>query len=298
MKQLDNNLIISFTDDQSQAQELAKQAGINYAAINVHHFPDGESKVTLPSPLAEHVMVYQSLDNPNNKLIELILVAKGARKQGVKSVTLISPYLGYMRQDKAFHEGEVVSQQVIGHLLAQYFDNILTVDAHLHRISELSQAIPCKKAINITATSPMADYLHHHIESPFLIGPDGESEQWVDDIAQQDDLDYRIATKTRLGDKSVQINLPEADYQGRHIVLVDDVASTGKTLLAAAKELKEYKPASISVLVTHALFVDDAMSQLRAVGVDNIWSCDSITHSTNVISLAGFLAENLKQFIV
>jgi len=297
MTHFENTLLISFTDNQKQAQELAQKAGIKYQPIALHHFPDGESKISLPQPLADHVMIYQSLNQPNDKLIDIILVAEGLKNQGVKTITLISPYLCYMRQDKAFHQGEVISQQVIGILLAQYFDNVLTVDAHLHRISHLSQAIPCKKAINITATKPMADYLHHHLEDPFLIGPDGESQQWVANIAQLDNLDYRIANKIRLGDKSVQIDLPKANYQGRHIVLVDDVASTGKTLLAAAEKLKPYKPASISVLVTHALFVGDAQSQLRAMGVNNIWSCNSIEHSTNVISLADLLAKNLEQFI-
>jgi len=294
---INNVLLVSFADYQPQAQRLAKQAKLAYSLIELHHFPDGESKVTLPTTLAKHVVLCQSLNNPNSKLIELIMAAEGLKKQGIETLSLVAPYLSYMRQDKAFNQGEVVSQHVIGNLLTHYFDNVLTVDAHLHRISHLAQAISCKKAINVCATEPIANFLNQHIESAFLIGPDAESEQWVSAIAQHNQLDYRIANKIRLGDKSVQINLPKGDYHGRHIVLVDDVASSGKTLLEAASKLKVYQPASISIVVTHALFLGDAIEQLKRVGVKNIWSCDTITHPTNVIILDSFLADNLQPIL-
>ncbi len=290
-------LLLSFPEYHQQSFRLAQACDLPYAKINIHYFPDSESKITLPSQLADHIILCRSLNDPNEKLIELIMVAASARSQGVTTISLIAPYLSYMRQDKAFHAGEVVSQHVIGDLLAHYFDNILTVDAHLHRINQLSQVIPAKKAINITATDPMAHFIQQNINQPFLIGPDSESEQWVADIAAHYQMDYRIASKERYGDASVKINLPEADYQGRNIVLVDDVASTGKTLLAVAQQLADYSPASISILVTHALFVDDAVSQLQQAHVSNIWSCDSIPHKTNRIFLANLLANNVTNFI-
>ena len=99
----------------------------------------------------------------------------------------------------------------------------------------------------------------------------------------------------RYGDKQVNVHVPEGYYQGRNIVLVDVVASTGKTLLGAAKSLSKYKPASISVLVTHALFVDDAIPQLQKASISNIWSCDSIPHLTNSVQLEHSLAQAMSQ---
>jgi ribose-phosphate pyrophosphokinase len=89
--------------------------------------------------------------------------------------------------------------------------------------------------------------------------------------------------------------LPVADYQGRHVVLVDDIASTGRTLEAACSELKPYQPASITVMVTHALFVGDALERIRLAGAHEIWSCDSVTHPTNRICLAESLAQAIWQ---
>ncbi len=285
-------MVIGFPAYEVQARQFSEALDVPYHPIAIHHFPDGESKIKLPEQLAEQVIFFYSLDRPNDKLIELILAASGARKMGAKHISLVAPYLCYMRQDKAFHKGEVISQQAIGKLLAGYFDKVLTVDAHLHRIHKLSQAIPVPEAINITVTDAMAHFIEQQIEQPYLLGPDGESEQWVADIATHYQMDYGVASKQRLGDREVQVTVPEASYQGRNIVLVDDVASTGKTLLEAARSLADYQPASISILVTHALFVENSMAQLKQAGIINIWSCDSITHPTNRVKLAQSLASH------
>jgi len=289
---LQNMIVLGFPEYEAQAQRFASVAGCSYATLTLHHFPDGESKLQLPAKLPDHIILCRSLNRPNDKLVELILAAAGARDQGSKTVSLLAPYLCYMRQDKAFHQGEIISQKIIGKCLADYFDSILTVDAHLHRIHHLRDAIPIENAVNISATEPMAHFIQNHVDQPYLLGPDGESEQWVAAIAAQSQMDYGVALKERYGDKQVNVHVPEGDYQERNIVLVDDVASTGKTLLEAAKGLQKYKPASISVLVTHALFVDDAIPQLRKAGVSNIWSCDSIPHPTNMVQLADILAAN------
>jgi len=90
------------------------------------------------------------------------------------------------------------------------------------------------------------------------------------------------------------VSLPDYDFAGRDVVLVDDVASTGTTLEMAAAGLRGSGVASISVLVTHALFVDDACARLEAAGVGNVWSCDSIEHASNRVCLAPLLAEGLQ----
>lgn len=282
-------LLLGFPEYMTQARALAEAADLSWAAVDLHRFPDGETRVRLPQRLPRRVVLCRSLERPDAKLVELLLAAGAARELGVRDLTLVAPYLCYMRQDTAFHPGEAVSQRIIGRLLAERFDGLLTVDAHLHRVSRLEQAVPAARALNLTATRPMARFLAGRLEAPLLVGPDGESEQWVAAIARHEGLDYRVARKQRLGDRTVRIDLPEGPYPGRHLVLVDDVASTGRTLEAAARALREQQPASISVLVTHALFVGDAMERLRQAGVKDIWSCDSISHPTNKVALAPLL---------
>jgi ribose-phosphate pyrophosphokinase len=286
-----NGLLLGFPEYSGPARDLATTAGLNFAEIELHRFPDGESLLRLPEYLPACVVIYRSLDRANEKLVELALAACTARELGANKITLVAPYLCYMRQDKAFHPGEAVSQHIVGNMLASWFDALVTVDPHLHRVHHLEQAVPVTQAKALNATEAMSEYLFDRLDNPVLVGPDEESEQWVSAIAQRNQLDYHVAHKQRFGDSDVQVTLPEADYHGRNIVLVDDVAITGRTLEAASKALAPYQPASITVMVTHALFVGDAQQRLKEAGVGNIWSCDSIIHPTNRIRLADTLAQ-------
>ncbi len=286
--------LLGFPDYRDPARRLAGAAGLPYAEVEVHHFPDGESKVRLPLPLPEQVIFCRSLDRPNDKLVELELAAVTARQLGARHLTLVAPYLAYMRQDIAFHPGEAVSQRVVGAMLARHFDALITVDPHLHRVHRLQEAVPVARAVTLSATAPMADYLAVHGDRPFLIGPDEESEQWVAAIAARGGFDYRVARKERRGDRDVRISLPAADYGGRNLVLVDDVASTGRTLEETARALARHRPASLSVLVTHALFVGDAEQRLAAAGVTHVCSTDSVPHPSNRLPLAPLLASALE----
>ena len=284
-------MILGFDGYEMQSRKLAEALDIPCHVIQCHRFPDGESKLTLPSKLPEHVLFCRSLDQPNEKLLELLLAAKTARELGAKTLTLVAPYLCYMRQDKAFHPGEVISQPIVGNFLAELFDNVITVDPHLHRIQRLEQAVPTKNAVALTATSLMAEFLHESFNDPVLLAPDGEAEQWVSAVAKLDKWQYGVCEKMRTGDLDVEISLPEINLQGRSVVIVDDVASSGQTLSVAIKKclLKDAK--HVDVLVTHALFVNDAKARLIKAGVRNIWSTDSVSHESNIITLYGLLKD-------
>jgi ribose-phosphate pyrophosphokinase len=289
----DAALVLGFPDYRQPAQRMADRAGLPYADIVIHSFPDGESLVRLPVDLPGRVILFGSLDRANRRLVELELAASTALQLGAKRLTLVAPYLGYMRQDIAFRPGEAISQRIIGDLLARHFDALITVDPHLHRTKNLKDAVPVRRAVALSAAPIMAAWLRSHASGPLLIGPDEESGQWVNAIAAPGGLEYGVARKSRRGDRDVSIQLPDMAFPGRHVVLVDDVASTGGTLVEAARQLAAEGAATISVLVTHALFVDDALARLRAVGVDDVCSTDSIQHPTNKLHLDGLLAAAL-----
>ena len=283
-------LVLGFPEGEMQARALAEAAGLPYAGVAVHRFPDGESRVRLPPELPDHPVIYRSLDHPNQKLVELALTAATARELGARTLTLVAPYLCYMRQDKAFVPGEAVSQRVVGALLAEWFDLLVTVDPHLHRVARLTDAVPVKRAVCLSAAGPMAEFLGQALDHPLVLGPDSESRQWVAAVAAPQGLDYAVAAKERLGDRKVRIVLPDLDLQGRAVVLVDDMVSTGRSLVALVEALRPLCPASISVLVTHGLFCEGALDSLAGAGVTGIWSSDSVPHPTNRVYLARLLA--------
>ncbi|MGZ5049801.1 MAG: ribose-phosphate diphosphokinase [Methylobacter sp.] len=291
-------MILAFPDYLSQAQRLAARLDAPLAEVELHRFPDGESLVRLPASLPEHVIVCRSLNQPNHKLVELMLCATTARELGAKRVTLVAPYLCYMRQDVANRPGEAVSQRIVGKLLAELFDDVLTVDPHLHRISSLDQAIPIKHAISLTAAEPIGAFLQRQFQHAVLMGPDSESKQWVGAIADSIGFDYVIAEKKRLGDKQVEMSLPPgSDFGGKPVVIVDDMASTGRTLAKAAGLLRAAGSGDIYVAVSHALFCDDAYEHILNAGIKAIWSTDSIGHSSSCIALDTLLAEAIKAIV-
>lgn len=287
-------LLLHFDDEQAPAARLAQASGIPAACIERHRFPDDELRLRLPldaqGRLPEQLVLYRSLDRPNDKLIELMLVARQARELGARRLILVAPYLAYMRQDMAFHPGEVVSQKIVGRFLADLFDAVITVDPHLHRIRTLDEAIPLPHAISLSGAPMLADLIARHHDKPLLIGPDAESAQWIETAAQVHGFDHGVCTKQRHGDKAVEIALPAVDVKGRAVVLLDDVASSGHTLAMAAGLLLEAGAATVDVAVTHALFAGDALSLIRSAGVRHIWSTDCIAHESNAIEMAPVLA--------
>jgi len=286
-------MILGFAEYESQARKLAETVGTSYHIIDVHRFPDGECKLTLPSELPQHVVICRSLDHPNEKLIELLLASETARELGASKQTLVAPYLCYMRQDTAFHPGESISQRSIGRFLSGMFDVLITVDPHLHRIHHLQTVIPDTQIFTLSASGLMADFLQSRELTPFLLGPDAESQQWVQAIAKPAGLDFDVCSKIRSGDRAVSISLPERSLKSRHIVLVDDVVSSGQTLAVAAGKCLAAGAVRVDVLVSHPLFAEQGMQLIKQAGVTEIWSTDSITHETNIIPLAGLLSEYL-----
>jgi ribose-phosphate pyrophosphokinase len=291
---MSDTLVLCFDDERETACRFAETAGLSSAVVHRHRFPDGELKLRLPASLPAKVIVYRSLVHPNEKLIELLFVAQTARQLGASDLTLIAPYLAYMRQDIAFHEGEVVSQKVIGRFLAQVFDGLVTIDPHLHRVATLEEASPVKRAITLSGAPLLGDYIAQQIPDAFLLGPDSESAQWIASAAKIHGFDHAACEKIRRGDKDVQVQLPPVDLKDRRVVILDDVASSGRTLAKATRAAIEAGASSVDVAVTHALFADDALQVIREAGVRHVWSTDCIAHESNVVSIAAMLAEALQ----
>ncbi|GAA6140798.1 ribose-phosphate diphosphokinase [Hydrogenophaga sp. 5NK40-0174] len=288
-------LVLSDEGAQASASHCAGLNGWAFGRMAVHRFPDGEVKVRLPPNLPEHVVIWQSLNQPNDKLVTLMLAARTARQLGARELTLVAPYMAYMRQDMAFEPGEAVSQRIVGDWLASLFDRVVTIDPHLHRVHDLQEAIPVAKAIALSGAPLLAGHIASRLEDPVIVGPDEESAQWVAQAAQSRAWASWVCTKVRRGDRDVTIDLPAGiAVAGRDVVLMDDVASSGRTLVVAASLLLAAGARQVDVAVTHALFAGNALELLKQAGVANVWSTDAVPHATNVVSVASMVAESLR----
>jgi ribose-phosphate pyrophosphokinase len=285
--------LLAFDDEWPLAARMAAQLGCPVHRVERHAFPDGETRLRLPPTLPPRVAIVRGLQQPNAKLTELWLVAAGARELGAVELALVSPYLAYMRQDMAFTPGEVVSQRHLGRLLAQAFDLVVTVDPHLHRVSTMDEVVPGRRGVALSAAPLLGQWLAQRVPGALLVAPDAEAQQWVALAAQAVGLDYLVSHKDRQGDHDVHVTLPQAQVEGRAVVLLDDVASTGRTLVQAATALFGRGVASVDVAVTHGLFVGDAVQILREAGIRHVWSTDSVPHPSNCVSVAPLLADAL-----
>ncbi|MFO1257302.1 MAG: ribose-phosphate pyrophosphokinase [Gammaproteobacteria bacterium] len=276
--------------DSPVLKALGEAQNLNICKISYKTFPDGESYLRFEEDITgDHLILIDSLNTPNPKLLPMVFFAETARKLGASQVGLIAPYLAYMRQDIAFNPGESVTSVYYAELISRYFDWLVTVDPHLHRYRSLSEIYSIKSKV-VSATQAVADWIKTNISNAILIGPDSESEQWVSKIAEIASVPYVILKKERLGDRDVEITFDRGlNSQGKTPVLVDDIISTATTMVETIKQLKKINITAPVCIGVHAVFSEDAYESLIHAGAQKIVTCNTIAHHSNQIDITNTL---------
>jgi ribose-phosphate pyrophosphokinase len=290
-------LIIYGSSCEALARSIAKEAGFPVLEVSRRRFPDGEQYVKINGDvLGKDVAVVQSLGlNPDPLLIEYSLLVDALKGSGCKSVTGVIPYLAYARQDSRFHGVEPLSAKLIPKFIeAAGTDKFVTVDMHLHRFKYIGEVFDIP-AVNVSAMPLLADYYKKKIGSAkaLVIGPDMESEQWARVVAERITADYTILKKERHGDREVCISV-DLSLKGKKILLVDDMISTGKTLMGIISNLKAQGIERVDALVTHALLVEDALAILKKSGLSELIFTDTVPGRKAHVSVAPLIAKVLK----
>lgn len=288
-------LVLAFPGMEPLATDIAAEIGADWIAIDLHRFPDGETLVTLPEGLAgRSVAILATLRDPDALALPLRFAAETAREFGAHRVGLFAPYLAYMRQDRRFETGQAVSAPLFASFLEESFDWLITVDPHLHRIPELDEvfSIPARR---VTSAKKIAEWIAHNIPDAIVLGPDSESQQWVSEVARLAGRPYEVLRKVRSGDRNVDISVPEsgAFYDGTPVI-VDDIASSGRTIVAAIARLREIGARPPVCIIIHAVFAGEAFADIRKAGVARIVTTDSIPHESNGISLGPGIGRALR----
>lgn len=289
-------LLFAMPGNETLAERLGKLLGWDAGAIAVRRFPDGESCLRLLTAVqGREVALVCTLDRPDDKLLPLYFAASIARELGARRIGLIIPYLAYMRQDARFHEGEGITSAHFARLVSGMADWLLTVDPHLHRHHTLRAIYSIRTAV-VHAAPAIAQWIARNVPRPLVIGPDAESEQWASEVAKGAGCPYTVLQKTRHGDREVEVSVPDsAQWQGRTPVLVDDIVSTARTMIAATTHLHAAGLTAPVCIAVHPVFAGDACAALQAAGVERIVSCNTIAHPSNQIDLCGPMAAALQQ---
>lgn len=288
-------LFLAMPGNQSMAHSLAHHLGGELGRFEVRRFPDGESFVRVDSDVqGRHVVIVCTLDRPDEKFLPLALLAATVRDLGATRVGLVSAYLPYMRQDTRFNPGEGITSVYFARLLSGQVDWLATMDPHLHRRHSLSEIYTIPAAV-AHAGPVIGDWIRENVTAPVVIGPDSESEQWVAAVAERAAAPYSVLTKRRLGDRDVRVSDVDAErWTGRTPVLVDDIVSTARTMIAVATQFREAGFLNIIGIGVHALFAGHAYGELKEAGVSRIVTCNSVPHPSNGIDVASYLAAAIR----
>ena len=270
--------------------QLAAQLQCGCGELALHRFPDGECLVRLDADVQGRCVVFVgSLDQPDDKTLPLIFAADAARELGAAQVGLVAPYLAYMRQDHRFRAGEAVTSRTYARLLSGALDFLVTVDPHLHRWHSLGEIYSIRTRV-VAAAPAIAAWLRREVGAPLLVGPDEESEQWVAEVARLCGAPWTVMVKQRRGDRDVAVKMTgSASWPGRTPVLLDDIGSSGQTLVAALQVLGQSGLRGALCIVVHALFAPQAHQAMLDAGAARVVSCDTIAHPSNAIAVAPLL---------
>jgi len=292
-------IIFSLFEEHPTYEYLIKNFDFEKGEIIIRQFPDGESYIQIKSDVQNrNIIILNSLDNPNEKILPLIFTANLAKDLGARTIGICAPYLSYMRQDKVFHDGEAVTSKYFSKIISENFDWLITVDPHLHRYKKLSEiySIP---AISLHTKDLISKWIFNNIDNPVLIGPDSESRQWVKAIADIHNIPYTVLEKNRRGDYDVSVSkLNIEKYVDLRPVLVDDIISTGMTMIETIKNLNSLNMQEPVCIGVHAVFADDAYAKLKDEKVSEIITCNSIPHISNKIDLSSILGEEIQRQLI
>lgn len=284
-------VLIAVPGGEHHAHRLGAQLGAPVIVPEVRRFPDGELYVRIDGDVGEHAVLVGNANSDN--FLPIAFLAGTVRELGATRVGLVAPYLAYMRQDIRFKAGEGVTASYFARLVSSTVDWLVTVDPHLHRLDSLAKVYSIPTTI-ARAAPAIAAWVRAEIPHPVLVGPDAESVQWVSAVAERCGAPFVILEKTRRGDRDVSVSAPGAAWNGHTPVLIDDIVSTGRTMIEAARQLRAAGSAPPMCVAIHAVFADALSDSLIEAGATGIVTCNTITHATNRICIAEQLADAVR----
>jgi len=296
-------VVISCSHGKHLGEKISKKLKSKHSSLEYEKFPDGELHLRFSDDVkGKNIVLVQSFydskeGNVQDCIVEVLFASHTAKELGASKVILAAPYFPYFRQDKRFRKGDVVSLKAMTALIGKYFDGIIVLDPHLHRQSNVKDVFRIK-AEKITANKAIADFIRKKlkIKNPVLIGPDEESYKWARNVAEIIKAESYIYEKKRYSSYHVEVKLGEkAELKGRDIVVVDDIVSTGHTILETIKDIKKQKPKSISCVCVHGIFAGSILSELSK-GRIKIFSTNTIPNSKSRIDVSKEFASAIMNF--
>ena len=298
-------VIIGGSSAQVFALKLAKESGIPLLKLDLRKFPDGERYIRVLGDVdGKTVNVVQSMYmQPDDFLLEYFLIADNLRDMGAPKIRGIIPYFAYARQDGRFNPGEAFSLKTVCNIIESVGTNeVYTIDLHLHRIESISKLFKIPST-NLTVVPDLARYFKQSVKmkNPAVIGPDEEAEQWAKVAAKELDADYDILEKHRVTSDEkgkfgeVEIKPRELSMKGRDALIIDDIISTGGTIVQAINVLRKNGVNKVYVATSHPVLVENALVKVLEAGAEMVVGSDTIPSPISFVSAAPTVARGIRR---
>lgn len=285
-------LIIGGSASQKLAAKIAGELNEPLCPLETRKFPDGERYIRIGGDVGESTVVVQSTGYPQDQnLIELFLILKTLKSMDVDNIKVVIPYFGYGRQEKRFKSGEAVSAAVIAELIeAAGASEIFSINLHEDGICNLFN-IPSH---NLSAMPLVADYIQEKLEDPLIVAPDKGALPFAEEIAGKLGCPCDHLEKRRISPEKVETKTKNLDVKDREAVIIDDIISTGGTIVNASNILRQHGASKVVVSCIHPVLVEDALLKIFAAGVDDVIATDTLNSEVSAISVAPLVARALK----
>lgn len=277
--------IVGGSASQLLSKELAKSLRAKLAKVEIKRFPDDECYVRIDEDLDDQEVFLVQTSWPDRNIVELFLLQDAIKEFDVDSLTTVVPYFGYARQDKQFKPGEPISARAIARLIQMNTDEFITVDVHAPSVIDWFEG---KSAKNVAAYPEIGKYLKGKgIE--LILSPDEGRADNAKRVADVVNCEADFLVKERLNGETVKMTPKRLDANGKKVAVVDDIISTGGTIVKAAEQLRKQGAAKIYAVCTHGVFAGNAIPKLEAV-CDDVCTTDTIENPRTCISVAPQIA--------
>jgi ribose-phosphate pyrophosphokinase len=272
------------------ATRLARELDVSQGKVDTKRFPDGECYVRVHDDLEREDVILVQSTKTDLDIIELLLLQDAIQEYRVRSLITVVPYFGYARQDKLFNKGEAISSRALIQAIQRNTDTVLLVDVHNLMILTYFD-LPVE---NISGMLQIANYLKD-AGAEMVLSPDEGSVSRARIVGQIIGTSVDYLEKTRIDGETVKITTKMLDVYRKRVAIVDDIISTGGTIVEAAKQLKDQGAKEVIAACTHGLFAQGALEKLEKV-VDTIVSSDTIENETSAVSVAPELAKAIQNY--
>jgi ribose-phosphate pyrophosphokinase len=290
---MEKNDTVIISDDQNSplARKISLDLHAEYKNIELRIFADGESKIRLDNMAKKNCIIIHSTYPPTDQhLMQLFMIMYKCKEDGAKDICVVSPYLAYTRQDKIFVDGEIITINLVGKILACLgITKLITIDSHKPNALNYSFA-----TIDLTAIPSLSSYVKHNLtmNNPIVISPDEGGIERAKKFAGLINANSLSLVKTRdrfTGDVSISL-LDQGPLKNCDALIVDDMISTGASIMKTIELLKKYRIGDVYAICTHALLVDDAKQKLLNAGIKEVISTNSIPNEFAKVDLSSVIS--------